>query len=76
MAKNNDELIHDFMNFKSAFHHIYVMNGLYIYSKLLLSEVELPEMYAKPFGVSKGEWKQCAEDFIQEMEARNKELNL
>ena len=68
MAKNNDEMIHDFMEFRSVVHHLYVINGLYLYSKLLLSGEEVPAAYRKMQFVAEDYWRECAEDFVMEYE--------
>ena len=67
MAKSNDEMIADFMQFKSVFHHLFVINGLHMYSKQILQEeLDLPEEFFKLPGFSQGEMKMCARDFITE----------
>ena len=67
MAKSNDEMIANFMQFKSVFHHLFVINGLYMYSKQILQEeLDLPEEFFKLPGFSPGEMKMCARDFITE----------
>lgn len=68
MPQSNDEMIADFMQYRSVYHQIFVINGLYLYSKLLLSGEEVPAAYRNMLFITENEWRQCAADFVEAYE--------
>lgn len=64
----NSEFVTDFMENKEVLHNLFGINGLYIYSLILLNEIDIPEEYKTMTFVPEYRWRQCAADFIKHYE--------